>query len=217
MARRRNRRTRQRENDANRNSNAVMRRYRQPRMTNENGITRVTGSELLYSTSVSSAGGLGGIRTNFLGSNSSTGGASLKGTWVANMAMNYNKYKFVRLTLRYVPFCTTSTQGRVVLAWNGDTNDIIPSSTQQVTQYQNAVEGPVWRELSCNALISRMPEYVVSNDGTGSTGDESGAPNQGIFLYAVDNGASSTATSCGSFYIDYELHLWSRAAFSANS
>lgn len=213
MARNRNRSARRRENDANRNSNAAMRRYRQPRMTNDNGIVRITGSELVSVASVSSSPNVTTLRTQFLTPSSGVN-QTLYGTWIANMAKNYNKYKFVRLTARYVPFCPTTTAGRVIMAWNGDTPDLLPTNLAQVSQYQNAVEAPVWREISCNALISRNPEYVVGGD---NSADDSGVQDQGEFLIGVDNGASSTATSAGSVYIDYELHLWSRAAFSTNT
>lgn len=213
MARSRARRQRAAENAALRNSNALTRRYRPPRMMVNGGVTTVTGSELLYSVNVGSAGVVAQLATNFLRANTS-GSATLKGTWLQQIAVCFNKYKFQRLTLRYVPFCSTQTSGRILIGWTGDENDSVPTTTQQVSQYQNACEAPVWRETACNALISRTPEYVITNDASAS---ESGVADQGAFIYALDNGSSSTPVAAGSFYIDYEIQLWSRASFATNS
>lgn len=171
--------------------------------------TRVTGSEIVVPyTSSSSTFEAYQLTTNFV-SNSAGNDLTLAGTWLARQATLFNKYKIDRCALRYVPFCPTTTQGRVILAWTGDPGDGNPSSAQQLSQYQNSVEAPVWREVSCNAMISRLPEYRVIGDTGDATRD------QGSFYFACDNGPT-TAVPVGTFYLDYDVRFWSRAAFDNN-
>lgn len=176
--------------------------------------TRVTGSEMVVPyTSSGATFDAYELATQFITAGSGKV-LTLTGTWLARQASLFNKYKFDRITLRYVPFCPTTTQGRLVIAWTGDSDDNLPTSAQQVSQYQNSVEGPVWRELSCNAMISRTPEFIVHNERTGSA-NYSGIPLQGSFIFGADNGPS-TSLPVGTFYLDYDVRFWSRAPYSVN-
>lgn len=218
MARRN--RTRRRENDANRVSNAITRRVRVPRVLSSGNVTRVTGSEMVVpNILLSSSFVVYDFAIQMLAAGTGTpntpGGTwTLLNTWLGRQATLFNKYKCTRMSLRYVPFCPTSTQGRVIIAWNGDVNDGQPANPQQITKYQNAVEAPVWRETSCSALISKTPEYVVA----GANPDQSGNPTQGEFLISVDQGSapSSSPVPVGSLYLDYDASFWSRASFEDN-
>lgn len=196
--------------EANRRSNAMVRRARVPRVISNGNTTRVVGTEMVIPEI--------GIENSFeayqLEINFMVNGANitLNGTWLARQALLFNKFKFARATLRYVPFCTTNTPGRVMLAWNGDTEDTNPTNARQVSQYQNSVESPAWREVSSNMQISRLPEYVVGD----YTGTEAGTPTPGAFVFATDNGPT-TRTSAGSLYLDYDVTFWSRASFANNT
>lgn len=212
MARSRNRSTRAYEDEANRRSNAMVRRNRVPRIVSNGNVTRVTGSEMVVPTvGVVSTFEAYQLIINFMADGSNL---TLAGTWLARQASLYNKYKITRATLRYVPSCSTATGGRIILAWNGDLNDTNPSNAQAASQYQNSVESPVWRQTSCNMMISRTPEYVVAPvEETGGTGIAS----PGSFIFAVDNGAGTTPVTGGSLYLDYDVSFWSRASFTDNT
>jgi len=104
-------------------------------METSNGVCTVTGSEQVATLAISSVGTPGSININPL---------TLANTWLQRQATLYNKYKYVRAALRFVPFVPTSTHGLVILAWGGDVlNDTSPTSGSQVSQYQNARETPV--------------------------------------------------------------------------
>lgn len=182
-----------------------------PRMISNGTVTTVVGSEMIQSFSITSTFQPYQVPIFFGPTTNPT--FSLAGTWLAQQALLFNKFKFKRLTLRYEPFVPTTTQGRIMIAWNGDVNDARPTSAPQVSQYQNAVEAPVWRQVSCNALITRQPEYIV----TTATTEEGGPGIQGAFIIGMDQGASSTAVPVGSLYLDYEVDLWSRAAYAVNA
>lgn len=201
-------RIRRREDNANRVNNGLTRRAKMPKIMNGPRVTKIVGSEMLNANlSVSTTGVFSVVPINFFNN-------VLNSTWVGRQSSLYNKYKFTRLTLRYVPYCPTSQPGRIILAWNGDPGDAPPTTMPQVSQYQNSVEAPAWRETSCNALITKAPEFVV---GSATTSDSGGATTQGEFYIGADGGATSSQVNVGSLYIDYELSLWSRAAFATNT
>lgn len=210
MAKNARQRKRAREDSAARTSNAMVRRQRTPRSITENGITTVRGSESIGQLGTSSSAAAYNAVPLNLFSTSTSGIYGLGSTWLGRQATLFNRFRIVSARLRYVPFVPTSTPGRIVMAFNGDTDDNAPTTVAQVTQYQNSVEAPLWREVACNMPTSAQREYVVSG------GNYSGLPTApGLFLVATDQATAST--SVGSLYLDYTVQFWSRAAFSANT
>lgn len=112
--------------------------------------------------------------------------------------------------MRYAPYTGTSTPGRVIMAWNSDVADSVPTTVNQVSQYQNSIEFPVWREQSCNFIMPRKPEFTVAQPA-GLT--PPGVP--GEFIVATDQGPA-TGTGLGSFYLEYTIEYWNRAPFVDN-
>lgn len=213
MVSRRQRRLRASENTANRTSNAIVRRARVPRVMSQGPTTIVRGSEGIGQLGLGSAFQFSVVDLSPMAP-ASAGVYSLEATWLGRQATLYNRYRYLRCTLRYVPFVSTSTSGRVAFAYTGDTNDIAPTSVQTMTQYQNSVEAPVWREVTCNFQPTSQREFVVTSiTGANSQGLP---PAPGNFLVGTDSGAGSSQ-SVGSLYLDYEVEFWSRAAFADNN
>lgn len=208
MARRRNNRRRivRQENAANRVSNAMVRRIRPPRISTAGGVTVVTGSELLTNVNT-----MGGSTQQLI--NIDPGG--LTNTWLGRQATLFNKYRYVRATLRYSPFVPTSTPGRIIMSWCGDPTQTPSTSSFVASQFANAVEAPLWRDVSCNMAVGRTPEYTISTTYTGSeAGGETESPGQ--FIVYTDYGTGTSNVPCGSVYLDYEIHLWERSSFTGN-
>lgn len=213
MARSNKRKQLARENTANRTSNAVARRPKIPRVISDGTVTTVKGSETIGQLGLGSAFAVAAVDLSPLSSGGS-GIYGLVGTWLGRQATLYNRYRYVSCRLRYVPFVPTSTPGRVVLSYNSDNDDTIPTTITQVTQYQNAVEAPAWRDVSTSYLPTHQKEFVVT---TGSGANAAGLPARpGVFVVGTDSGAGSSG-SVGSLYLDYTVQFWSRAAFAVNS
>lgn len=191
--------TKQRMNAANRVSNAVPRSVRMPRVKVANGVTTVTGSDMLGQINVGQTGQIVGLNANpYSGT-----------TWLARQASLYNKYKYVSCRLRYVPFIPTSTPGRLVMGFQADPGDTIPASTTVVSQLQGAREVPVWMETSTSIGPIRKPEFTVS-------GTSSSDSSPGQFVVATDFGPSTTI-ACGSVYLDYTINFWNRTAYASQA
>lgn len=199
-----------REDDANRRSNAITRKFRVPRIISNGGVTRVVGNEMLpISLNTKASFQAYQVVVNFFPA--PPGSITMFGTWLARQAELYNKFKLNRMCLRYVPACPSSTPGRIMLAWNTDYEDTNPTNPQQISQYQSSVETPVWREVCCNAQIPKTPEYTV----TKLDDNEKLLCYPGTFLFSSDLGPTNEV-SAGSLYIEYDVSFWSRAAFQSN-
>lgn len=195
-------------------SNAVSRRIRVPRsMPNGMGGITVRGSETLGNLGIPASGSVSVVEVPLnLVLSAVSGTYGLNTTWLGRQATLYNCFKFTSCVLRYVPFCNTSTNGRVVMAWCQDYGDLAPTTALQVSQYDRATEAPVWRELSCTMAPSRANQYIVG--GGAGTNLNSGPCTQGSFFIATDN--SSGSSTIGSLYLDYTVQFWSRASFIDN-
>lgn len=182
-------------------SNATRRRNRPPRVLSGGQRTIVTGSESIRSVQVGLAAQCFGLSLDPM---------AHTGTWLSRQASLFNKYKYVRCTVRYSPFVPTSQAGRVIIGWCGD--DIQSTSSlvdSQVSQFANAVEFPVWMAGSCNFVNSRTPEYVVSST------DDDNTTSPGKFVVYSDNGPS-TPIGAGSLYLDYEIMFMERSTNVGN-
>lgn len=205
MARRRNRAAqRQRSEDsANRVSNAPMRRFRQPRMRMNGGVSTVSGSELLGNVNT-----MGGAVIQSVDLDPAT----MSSTWLMRHASCFNKYKYLSARLRYSPFCPTNINGRIIMAWNSDANQTVGASSLLVSQFANAVEAPLWREVACNFNMPRTPEFIYNSTGT-ELGD---VYSPGVFLVYTDYGTGTTNVACGSLFLDYTIQFWDRSAYTGN-
>lgn len=201
------RRLRRNEAAAARTSNAPVRIYRQPKMVTQGGITTISGNEIVADLSTTNGPFVYTV---------STDPASLGNSWLNRMAQCFNKFRYLRARLRYVPFVSTSTQGRVALAWCGDPNQVPPGNLTSVSQFANAIEGPAWREIASNFVMPRKPEFTYSSGTTGALEDE--AP--GKFVIYNDNfnlgGTTANPVTCGSLYLEYTVQLWDRSTFTGN-
>jgi len=166
-------------------------------MVSQNGITTVHGSELI---------GSGLVAAGFAVSSYSMdpGQNPLLNMWIGAQASLYNKYRFTSLTLKYVPFVGTQTQGRVMMAWTGDSKVTPPGSMVTLSQYTNSKEAPVWMPLNVSFVMPKKPEFVYSATAT----DNTVCP--GSFFVGFDAG-SGQAQGAGSFYLDYVCQLWERS------
>lgn len=213
MARNARQRRRAREDAAGRTSNAIIRHPRIPRTISDGMITVVKGSETIGQLGTSAtAAAFNWVDLSPL-STSSSGIYGLTQTWLGRQATLFNRYKYVSARLRFVPFVPTTTAGRVVMAFDSDFNDSQPSSVAQVTQYQNSVECPVWREIGINLPSSMQREFVVTSATTTNAAVLPARP--GGFVISTDQ--ATVAQSIGSLYLDYTVNFWSRAAFAINA
>jgi len=177
-----------------------------PRVVSNGGVTTVTGSESVAITSLAS-----GYVTAEIDLNPAIN--PILGRWLGRQATLYNKYKFVRATLRHVPFCATSQGGKVTIGWCADPSQEISTDGSQTEQFQNAISAPVWREVSCNYKQPRTLEFTIDSLGI-SNPDVS----PGKFIVSTGYGTApvETPAAVGTLYLDYSVQFWDRTPFQSN-
>nr|UHS72224.1 MAG: putative coat protein [Tombusviridae sp.] len=65
--------------------------------------------------------------------------------WLNGLAVNYSKYRWLRLQIYYIPICPTTTAGVFAMGLTYDDNDAVTGGTVALVQQMNrSVSGPVW-------------------------------------------------------------------------
>lgn len=122
--------------------------------------------------------------------------------WLSNIAANYDKYRFRSLRFDYVPAVSTSTSGRITLAFNYNAGDNSPTSKQQVFSIAPNAEQAVWAELSLPVPV--IPETLYTREYL-VPGSDIKTFDMGQLLVATDLGSSSA--TIGEMYVEYEVVL----------
>jgi len=126
--------------------------------------------------------------------------------WLANMAQNWEYYRFNKLVFRYVTRCGTQTAGSVQMIPDYDAADPQPPSEQFASNLQDVVEDTVWKDVSCrlnpNSLHALGPRRAVRLGAIGTNLDIKTYDAGNFFLALADMAAS---TPCGKLMVDYDV------------
>jgi len=122
--------------------------------------------------------------------------------WLTNIAANYDKYRFRKLRFDYVPAVSTSTGGRITLAFNYNAGDNAPVSKQQVFSVSPNAEQAVWAELILQVPV--IPETLYTREYL-VPGSDIKTFDMGQLLVATDLGANTS--TIGELYVEYEVVL----------
>lgn len=124
----------------------IITRNRFPRInTLRSGSIVVTNTERLLSILTVAAAGAG-TRSDLTPSNL---------TWLNGVAVNYSKWRWLKLHLVYVPACPTATLGSLAFAYSYDTNDAIAGITMEMVQATyKSVTTPVWGGFSGSGIMN---------------------------------------------------------------
>jgi len=128
------------------------------------------------------------------------------------VSRNFQRFKFKKLRLMYVPSVSTATSGTLLMYFSNDVAlSLSPTGTRELahaTATGQGVSFPVWQcshlDISLKQLVSNFSPDV----------EEASLSSQGIFVVetastidwsANPNGAGG---SLGAIYLDYELECW---------
>jgi hypothetical protein len=129
--------------------------------------------------------------------------------WLATQATGWERYRFRRLRVQYVPRCATTSSGTVVLAFDYDAADDPPANEARACSYYGALSGAVWQDLDMPGSISALAGGVTSkyvNAGALPTGLDIKTYNAGnLFICTTDS--VSDAFACGKLWVDYEVEF----------
>lgn len=189
-------------------SNNVQVTRSQPKYIYSQGSVRIIHKELVCNI-VNSAG----IQSTIATTNGTSvyqvnAGSGNAFPWLSQIAANYDRYRFKRLRLVYIPLCPTTEAGRVTLCYDVDSTDPIPLDRQSISNYHCSSEGAPWatQYLDCKLSDNSKWYYTdASGINTLSTSPLNANLDQGQFFAVTYSGSSSN--SVGEIYALYDVEL----------
>jgi len=76
--------------------------------------------------------------------------------WLANVAINYEEYRFHKLRFMYEPSCSSATAGQVFLAVDFDVTDPAPGTEMDISSYAGAVASQPYGRMFMDCPPNRL-------------------------------------------------------------
>ncbi len=152
---------------------------------------------------------------------------------LSTMASSFGKFSVKKLSVRYEPFCPSTTAGLVALAFRSAEDAAQPTSVAALSSYRNSAHGSVWsphtlvvdkksllvtlRKFTGPDLVGAFAGYLVDHGGIapgpGQWGlplghDNSGLASYGHLYIGTDYNAVDTDIPIGVVYLDYTVELY---------
>lgn len=122
--------------------------------------------------------------------------------WLSILASGFEKYKFSRLALIYSPCCSTSTSGRVVLAFDKDSTDEAPSSKADLYNHESNEGIAPWSPARLTLPTDNVARFVSDNSAS-----DGKLVDAGKALLATYGQSSSDSSMLGELFIEYSVSL----------
>lgn len=196
-------------------ANSVQIRRTKPKFRNTKGIVRIMHKELVTSINASTVVATT-PRVNGVSAYQVNAGCGSAFPWLAQIATNYDFYRFKRVRLVYVPMCPTTQDGRVMLGYDVDSTDLLPLDRQAMSSYSCSTEGSAWavQSLDC-ALADNSKWFYTDSAGVGTvSGAHNALLDQGQFFAATYG--SSGAAQLGEVYVLYDVEFKDPQPSAAN-
>jgi hypothetical protein len=129
--------------------------------------------------------------------------------WLAEQAINYQEYRFRKLSFKYETD-QTITAGKVMYAFSPDAADPVPLNKQEMLEYGIKGKSAVWQEFEMPVPVTEAlgaRRYIRS--GTLAANLDIKTYDLGALFVATQgvSGNSGAGTNCGELYICYEVEL----------
>lgn len=125
--------------------------------------------------------------------------------WLSNIAKSYDKYQFHKIVFRYKPTCPSTEPGQVVLAWDYDSLDPLPSNNQEMAQESYWVSTAPWQHSTFTVSLAGIGRLFTRSTLIAGTDLKTYDLGQLLISYP----ASST-TSMGYVEVEYDLTLYNK-------
>lgn len=159
-----------------------------------------------YFATVGTTGGLGAFETTTY--MLQPGNASVF-PWLSTQAAAWERYKFHRLSVEYVPRCATSQPGSLILSPDYDAADDAPVSEPAACSYADAVSCVPWSPavLRCNpqSMLGGMTTKFVRVGVLKNNLDIKTYDSASLFVCAD---VASAAATWGKLWVDYDVEFF---------
>lgn len=83
--------------------------------------------------------------------------------WLSAIAAGYEKYRFTNCQLHYTSSCSTSTSGKVVLAYDLDSSDALPPDIASIYNMQGQMGIAPWDSAHIQVPTDNVTRFVSDN------------------------------------------------------
>lgn len=128
--------------------------------------------------------------------------------WMSTLAGAFNLYRFRKLRLVYKNSTSTSNTGVIVIGFNPDPNDAVPTSLAQIENYDTRLRITSWLEGYVDVPrcdLNRLNKFIVRKSivpGELATYDLGS-------IYIAASGNNSSSATVGELWIEYDLEFFS--------
>ncbi|UTQ50963.1 MAG: coat protein [Convolvulus aureusvirus 1] len=84
--------------------------------------------------------------------------------WLQTLAANFDQYSFGKVTLQYVPLCSTTETGRVAMYFDKDSQDLEPSDRVELANMEFLTETSPWAEALLNVPVDNTKRFTNDSD-----------------------------------------------------
>lgn len=159
--------------------------------------------------------------------------------WLKGVAQNFSTYRFTKLKVTYMPTCSTTTEGNVVIAAGFDFTDFYPmtqggiktsgfntsiGTDSGLASFNPAVMGPAWQTTSIEIPSHQLlgDKKVIYSDSDWLPADTSAvaANMRNSFAPGYIQATVYTdvnPTQAGKIFVEYEIELYNPIPFAFNS
>lgn len=127
--------------------------------------------------------------------------------WLSNQALMYQEYRFKKLRFLFETEKGSSTNGKVLFAFQPDPADSLPVSKQEMLENQFKAGGAPWEpfNLNCNMVSQALGARRFIRNGTLASNLDIKTYDVGQLIVAVQGMADASAV--GELYAEYEVEL----------
>jgi len=126
--------------------------------------------------------------------------------WLSSVAVNYEKYRFRKLSFTIVPLVATNFSGRIGVGFDYDSTDVAPGNRQEFYALTTHVENMPWEAATLNVKVD--PIYKFTGTHTASDNKLIDLGQVLVMSDAISNGGTiSSAIALYDLLVDYEVEL----------
>jgi len=130
--------------------------------------------------------------------------------WLSQQASGWERYRFKRLVIRYVPRCSTATSGSVLISPDYDAADPVPTTEVQAASYADAKEGAPWQDITIvmseSSLAGGVSNKYVKVGALGSNLDVKTYDAGRLSIVTID--CASNGAPLGKLWVEYEIEFY---------
>jgi hypothetical protein len=132
--------------------------------------------------------------------------------WLAPIAASFERFRVINLRFMYIPTCSTTTAGSVILAFDTNAQRTPPSTKVAMLEYEDSCRGAPWLETSLIAHPPKEKLYTLyGNNYSASSLIGSISSTVDIKTYAAGQllvGCDGVAqATVGEVHLEYEIEL----------